>query len=184
LPRTVVPSDGEDPADGERSFRAKVVEFFRTQHPRLLRVLARLSGDPDLAADLTQEAFVTLVRRGSMPDAPEAWVITVALNRLRNERAKVSRRVRLLSRVADPTPGDAPPTVREAANARAKGRQVRTALERLSERDARLLVLRSEGYSYKDIAAALEIHEASIGTLLARARRAFVAAYEEPHAPR
>ena len=184
MPRTVVPFEGEVPAGGERSFRDQVAEFFRTQHPRLLRVLVRLCGEPDLAADLTQEAFVSLMKRGSMPDTPEAWVITVALNRLRNERAKGSRRARLVAFVAEPLAGGDPPTVSQAAGTRHTQRRVRAALERLSERDAQLLVLRSEGYAYRDIAAALGIHEASLGTLLARARRAFVSAYEEPHAPR
>ena len=48
------------------------------------------------------------------------------------------------------------------------------------ERESRLLLLRAEGYSYRDIAAALELHEASVGTLIARARRAFRTLYEEP----
>ena len=38
-------------------------------------------------------------------------------------------------------------------------------------------LLQAEGYSYRDIAAALELNEGSVGTLLARARRAFLAAY-------
>lgn len=184
MPRIVVSSEDDEPVGGEHSFRGQIEELFRTQHARLLRVLVRLSGEAELAADLTQEAFVSLMRRGSMPDAPEAWLITVALNRLRNERAKASRRGRLLPLVTEPSAGAPPPTIGEATGARSARRQVRAALERLPERDAQLLVLRSEGYSYRDIATTLGIHEASLGTLLARARRAFVAAYEEPHAPR
>lgn len=42
-----------------------------------------------------------------------------------------------------------------------------------------MLLLRAEGYSYRDIASALELNEASVGTLLARAVRAFRAAWEE-----
>ena len=40
-----------------------------------------------------------------------------------------------------------------------------------------MLLLQTEGYSYRDIAAALELKEGSVGTLLARARRAFLTAY-------
>jgi RNA polymerase sigma-70 factor (ECF subfamily) len=36
-----------------------------------------------------------------------------------------------------------------------------------------MLLLQAEGYSYSEIAHALEINESSIGTLLARARRSF-----------
>jgi len=50
---------------------------------------------------------------------------------------------------------------------------------RRPERERRLLLLRSEGFSYRDIAAALELNEASVGTLLARARTAFREIYKE-----
>jgi len=36
-----------------------------------------------------------------------------------------------------------------------------------------MLLLRAEGYSYRDIAHALHVNETSVGVLLARARRAF-----------
>jgi RNA polymerase sigma-70 factor (ECF subfamily) len=50
----------------------------------------------------------------------------------------------------------------------------------LPERDRKLLLLQAEGFSYRDIASALGLNEASVGTFLARARRAFRTAYEEP----
>ncbi|MBA3258421.1 MAG: hypothetical protein H0T68_03010, partial [Gemmatimonadales bacterium] len=42
-----------------------------------------------------------------------------------------------------------------------------------------LLLLHTEGYSYRDLAVALGLNEASVGTLLARARRAFRRCYGE-----
>ena len=171
---------GEGPlADATRSFHERFVELFEAHHPRLLRVLVRLSGEPELAADLIQEAFVRLYRRGSLPDAPEAWLITVALNRLRNERATRSRRLRLLAPLAAHAPQSDPPSLEEASASLAASRRVRAALEQLPERDQRLLVLRAEGYRYQDIAVVLEMNQASVGTLLARARRAFLSAYGE-----
>jgi RNA polymerase sigma-70 factor (ECF subfamily) len=63
-------------------------------------------------------------------------------------------------------------------------RRVRVAVDRLPERERHLLLLRAEGYSYRDIALSLELNEASVGTLLARARTAFREIYEEaPDAP-
>ena len=172
---------GEARREPERpgTFHDAFVELFQAQHPRLQRVLGRLSGDPELAADLVQEAFVRLYRRGAMPDAPEAWLITVALNLLRNERATRGRRLRLLrpAAVADPPPP--PLSVEQAAERERTRRAARAALEALDERDRHLLVLRSAGYDYRHIAHALELHDASVGTLLARARRAFLAHYGE-----
>ncbi len=43
-----------------------------------------------------------------------------------------------------------------------------------------MLLLRAEGYSYQEIAVALQLNQASVGTLLARARDAFRATYEDP----
>ena len=50
---------------------------------------------------------------------------------------------------------------------------VREALRCLPERSAALLALRYSGLPYREIAVALRIDEAQIGTLLARAQSAF-----------
>jgi RNA polymerase sigma-70 factor (ECF subfamily) len=162
-----------------------VVELFRAHFHRLVRYLDRLSGDPELAADLAQEAFVRLYQRGSLPDHPEAWLITVAMNQFRNVRSTGARRRQLLTAaraevsLSDPAPN--PSQVVESGDERDR---VRAALDRLSDRDRRILLLRAEGYGYRDLAAALELHEASMGTFLARAKRAFRDAYESAgHAP-
>lgn len=167
------------------SFSDRVAGLFDTQYPRLFRLLDRLSGEPDLAADLAQEAFVRLYRRGSLPDAPEAWLVSVALNLFRNAVTARSRRRRLLTlRRAEAAHSDPPPRPDDSIAAAEERRRVRTALDRLPDRERRLLLLRVEGYSYRDMALALELKEASIGTLLARARRAFRRHYEErPDAP-
>jgi len=166
-------------------FHDRFVILFHESFEGLFRYLNRLSGDPELAADLAQEAFVRLYRRGEMPESPRAWLVTVALNLFRNERSNRGRRRRLLtvargeSAHSDPAPSPARNV--EAEDAR---HRVRKALDHLPERERRLLLLRAEGLSYRDLAAALDLNEASVGTLLARARRAFRAWYEEtPDAP-
>ncbi len=122
-----------------------------------------------------------LYKRGAAPDQPVAWLITVALNLLRNTRSTESRRRRLLTPVraeaalSDPTP---PPSAGlDSAEVRAR---VRAALQRLSERERQLLLLRAEGFRYHELATTLNLNVASVGVLLARAKRAFRAAYEEP----
>jgi len=162
------------------SFHDRFVDLFDAHFQRLYRYLDRLSGEPELASDLAQEAFIRLYRRGSLPDAPEAWLISVALNLFRNAATSRSRHRRLLTVErgaavhSDPEPSPEQTAVDEDA-----GGRVRSALARLPERERRLLLLRSEGFSYRDIAAALELNEASVGTLLARARTAFREIYKE-----
>lgn len=162
-----------------RTFPDLLAEVHASHAASIFRFLNRLSGDPDLAADLAQEAFVRLYERGSLPEKPDRWLVTVALNLFRNERSK-ERRQRGL-RAAFPVdlapPGHASPA--ERAESRGRRAEVRSALDRLPARDRELLLLRAEGYSYRDLADVLALHEASVGTLLARAKRAFETAYAE-----
>jgi RNA polymerase sigma factor (sigma-70 family) len=159
------------------SFEEHFTTLFETEFPRLYRYLDRMSGDPDLAADLAQESFVRLYRRGSMPDNPGPWLVTVALNLFRNTRTMSARRGRLLSLVrAEATLSDPPPIPGQSGSSESE--RVRIALAQLPQRERELLLLRSEGYSYRELATALSLHEPSIGTLLLRAKRAFREAYE------
>lgn len=154
--------------------------LFEAHFPRLFRVMNRLSGDSELASDVVQDAFVRLFQRGALPDEPEAWLISVAMNLFRNERGKATRRLRLLTpERGEYSLGDAPSSPEESATAGEELRNVRAALGRLPERDRRMLLLHGEGYRYREIALALEMNEASVGTLLARARRSFREAYED-----
>jgi RNA polymerase sigma-70 factor (ECF subfamily) len=139
----------------------------------------RLAGEPELAADVVQEAFIKLYQRGAMPDAPESWLITVAMNRFRNARTSQSRRRRLL------TPGRAEglhsdPALSpiESADSRAARRRVRAVLDQMTERERQLLLLQAEGYRYRDIALALELNLNSVGVLIQRAKRSFRELYE------
>jgi RNA polymerase sigma factor (sigma-70 family) len=161
------------------SFHDQFVELFDAHFHRLYRYLDRLSGEPDLAADLVQEAFIKLYHRGSLPDAPAAWLISVAMNLFRNSRSTGGRRRRLLTVARGETVhSDPPPAPDQAVVSDESSGRVRSALERLPDRERRLLLLRTEGYSYGEIAVALKLNAASVGTLLARARDAFREAYE------
>ena len=161
------------------SFHDQFVELFDQHFHRLYRYLARLSGDPELAADLVQDTFVKLYQRRSPPHTPEAWLITVATNLFRNARTKDSRRLRLLTTVrAEDSLADPPVSPASGVDSAEVQHRVGTVLGRMTERERRLLLLRAEGYGYREIAVALDLNEASVGTLLARAKRAFRDLYE------
>ncbi|HEY7471707.1 MAG TPA: sigma-70 family RNA polymerase sigma factor [Gemmatimonadota bacterium] len=160
-----------------RTFSDLLAEVHDAHYASLFRYFDRLSGDPDLAADIVQEAFVRLYRRGALPDRPDRWLVTVALNLFRNERATARRRGALrLERAPDLSPAGFP-TPADRVEGLERRARVRAALDRLSRRERELLLLRAEGYGYRDLAAILELNEASVGTLLARAKRAFQASW-------
>jgi RNA polymerase sigma-70 factor (ECF subfamily) len=167
-------------SETHRSFDDRFVELFDTHYARLVRYLDRLSGDPDLAADVAQDAFVRLYRRGAVPDIPGGWLVSVAMNLFRNVKSARSRRLRLLTPArGEGVLADPAPSPNEAVEASETKRRVRLAIDGLPERERRMLLLRAEGYRYREIAKALEITEASIGTLLARAKREFRQRYED-----
>ena len=168
------------PSEASSRFRAQCDALFDVHFRRLFRYLDRLSGEPELAADLAQEAFVRLYRRGMLPDSPEAWLITVAMNLFRNVKASRSRHRHLLTVArGEGVHSDPPRPADDATTSDDARRRVRVVLDGMTEREQQLLLLRAEGYSYRDIAAALELNEASVGALLARAKRAFREEYEE-----
>lgn len=184
-PRQAPRGEGRTLDKSTAPFREQVAALFETHFQRLYRVMHRLSGEPDLASDLVQESFVKLYQRGSLPDEPGAWLISVAMNLFRNEKGKHRRRLRLLTvERGERSLGDAPPSPEEAAMSGDSRRDVRAALGVLAERDQRILLLHAEGYRYREIAVALRLNQASVGTLLARARRAFREAYEEMYRAR
>ena len=162
------------------SFDDAFRRLFEEQFSSLFRYMDRLTGDPALAADLAQEAFTRLYRRGSFPDDARAWLVSVAGNLLCDERRGAARRRRLLG-ARFPAPGfeTTQPAPDEDVLAAERRNMVRMALSARPQRDRQVLLLRHEGYSYREIAKALALPESSIGTLLARAKRAFQVAFQE-----
>jgi RNA polymerase sigma factor (sigma-70 family) len=164
-------------------FDEAFVAVFEAEYPRLFRYLDRLSGEPDLAADLAQEAMIRLHRRGAMPDHPGLWLLTVAMNLFRNVRSTTARRRRLLEKWNAPGADSLQPSsAAVTSDPDEHSQQVRDALRQLSTRDQQMILLRAEGYSYREIASALGLKEPSVGTLLARAKGAFRQAYGKPDA--
>jgi RNA polymerase sigma-70 factor (ECF subfamily) len=165
-------------------FRDDFARVFDAHYQRLYRYLDRLSGDPDLAADLAQEAFTRLYRRGALPGEPGAWLAAVATNLFRNAYGTRVRRDELLRSVPEAARfSDRAVAPAVAAHFTDEARRVRRTLDAMPARDRELLLLRAEGYSYRELAVALELNESSVGTLFARAKKTFRELYEATDAP-
>ena len=67
------------------------------------------------------------------------------------------------------------PTDAQLSNAEITARR---AVDALAERDRDALLMKEEGLSYEEIAAALDLSVGSVGTTLSRARRRLMEAYE------
>lgn len=152
--------------------------IFGDEFPPLFRYCHRLTGDADAAEDVAQEAFVRLFTKNVEGPRPalRVWLFRVATHLIRDRYRVSENRRRLLERhpVAPPSMPD-PELALESEQAK---EAVRTALATLAERDREMLLMREEGFSYREIAAAVDVQPGSVGTLLARAQRRFAEAWE------
>lgn len=136
----------------------------------IARYLARLTGDRDVAPDLTQEVFGRALGHadGSTIRDPRAWLYRIATNL----GIQYCRRRRLLAFVRF--------SGRERAEAGSHDRTelVRQALQAIATDQAVALVLHyHEGFSRREAAALLGVPEGTVKTRLARGRRNFIGAY-------
>jgi RNA polymerase sigma factor (sigma-70 family) len=149
--------------------RADLEEVFRDTYSRVVAVAARVLGSRDEAEDVAQEVFLTF-GRSSVP-AREAlgWLSVAAahtaLNHLRSGRRR-ARREEGVHR------GEVCPDVADTVVTSDEHRRVREALARLPRKQAIALVLRHSGFSYTEVATALDLSPGSVGTTVRRAESA------------
>lgn len=153
-------------------------QTFDDLYPPLVRYCHRLTGDRDAAEDTAQEALVRLFthRVEGPPPALRAWLFKTATHLVR-DRYRVEENRRRLLEENPVTPG-APEDPEEALLRSSDRSRARAALGRLAERDREMLLMRYEGFSYKEIADVVNVAATSIGTLLARAERRFLDALQ------
>jgi len=149
-----------------------VESIFAEHYEGLFRYLSRLTGDPDLAADVAQEAFVRLVERRPENNGIRAWLYRVATNLVRDDSRVRRRRVEILQGSPDRAPyGDTPVGADMALEIQERRAFIRAALETLSERDRTILLMREQGFSHREIAVAVGTTTKSVGSMVARALR-------------
>ena len=151
--------------------------LFQEHYPRMVGMLARLTGDRAHAEEIAADVFCKLARRPALfqsRDGLTAWAWRAATNagldalRLDSRRRRWEQAAGAESlRVSEPA-GALDEMLRDERCTR-----VRTVLAALKPRDAQLLLLRANGLAYRELAQTLGIEARSVGTLLARAEQAF-----------
>jgi RNA polymerase sigma-70 factor, ECF subfamily len=149
--------------------------LFTAYYRRLARLLYRVTGDIARAEELAAEAFWRLYDKPPKNATNiEGWLyrtgLRLALDYLKKERrrARYEALALLFGIALDPY---------QAVVQQEKQARVRRTLTSLKPVQAAMLVLRSEGFSYSELAAALDLNPASVGALLARAGQAFKKEY-------
>ena len=177
----IVLSPADAGAVGGRRPAAAVEALFRAHYPRLAGMLARLTGDRGQAEEIAADVFHKLSRRPSLLASSgdlTAWMYRVATNagfdalrtNSRRRRREESAGVNGIHAVAQDNALDE--MLREERRSR-----VRTVLGAMKPREAQMLLLRSSGLAYREVAQTLGIQPGSVGTLLARAEAEFERRY-------
>jgi RNA polymerase sigma-70 factor (ECF subfamily) len=146
--------------------RADLAEVFRRDYALVVGVAARVLGSADHAEDVAQEVCLSFGHSKVPADEARGWLCVAAahtaLNTLRSGRRRTTREQ------ATATYGDVP-DVADTVVTRDERNRVRQALAALPRKQATALVLRHSGLSYAEVAAALDMSPASVGTTVRRA---------------
>jgi RNA polymerase sigma-70 factor (ECF subfamily) len=141
-------------------------ELFQEHGAAVYRFAVVLLRHHQDAEDVVQETFLKLLRHlggGGSTENIRGWLFTVAAHAARDRQRRRSRWISWAPHhesIVAPT---------ELPDENGRVRIVQEALGRLPARDRLLLALRSQGLSYRDIAAAAGVRLTSVGRLLARA---------------
>ena len=150
---------------------ALLTDLHETHRARLERIVTNRLRDPEVAADVTSEAFIRLhreLRDGRVPDEPAAWLTRVALNLAASEgrHRQVVFRVQASATPPPPVPGPADEVV-----GRDLLRRVARAMAGLPSEDRDLVLAAAAGSSGADLGAERGLSAATARVRLFRARQ-------------
>jgi RNA polymerase sigma-70 factor (ECF subfamily) len=158
---------------------------FLAYYPRIVTILYRVVGDRTRAEELTNEVFWRAHRQWSsraVQGNPGGWLYRTATN-LGIDDLRVTARRKRYEGIAgrDIRDEGAPLTPLDGLLKKEKRTQVQALLYSMKKWQAQILILRSSGLSYEELASALDMKRSSVGTMLARAEREFHKRYFRTH---
>lgn len=144
---------------------------FEGQYKPISRAIAVILHDPGRAEELAVEVFLKWSRnRAAHGPNARGWLYKTAVRLALDELRRAARRDRFEGLLAST---QHPPTPHAVLSAKQDEERVRAVLAVMPCRPAEMLLLRSQGFDYAELAAALGLNPASIGKLLSRAQDAF-----------
>jgi RNA polymerase sigma factor (sigma-70 family) len=149
-----------------------VDDLFAKHQVALLRYLTRFAGDPEIAADAAQDAYLRLL------DSPprntnnvRAWLFTVATNLVRDGWKRKHRDDRLVNVPGRALVADQSPDPHAAVEQAERVEIARRMLAKLSERERTILLMWVEGFKHREIAEVVGTTTKTISPTIARAIR-------------
>jgi RNA polymerase sigma-70 factor (ECF subfamily) len=167
-----------DQASTESPGWETIEELFAALESPLLSYAVRLAGDPGVAEDIVQEAFMRLHTQFDEVREPRRWLYRTVHNLALNQRRQAGKIVSL-TQPGDDGPAAAndtadPQPLPDEQIARWEGiGLVRLSLETLDDRSRELIRLKfNEELSYKEISARTGLNIGHVGYLLHHALKA------------
>lgn len=168
----------EESAEATFNFDACFFEYYE----RTARIIGRVIRDPARAEELAVEVFWKLWRHPkAQGDKAPGWLRRTAVRAALNELRREERSRKYESLVEQPPATLTPEQAHAAAE---EQQQVRAVLAAMHVRKAELLLMRSDGLSYDELASALGMNPKSVGTQLGRAQEAFRKEYSKRYGRR
>lgn len=161
---------------GDSRAAAWLETLFQQQYPRIVGMLARLTGDRGHAEEIAADVFCKVASRPSVAGLEDltAWVYRVATNAgLDAVRSNARRRRREQEATVESIRTASPGGALEDLLRQERCARVQSVLSSLKPREAQLLLLRASGLAYRELAQTLGVQASSIGTILARAEAEF-----------
>ncbi len=159
--------------------------LFLRYYDQIFRVVLRLVGNEVDAEDIVQQVFMRLYHsphriRGRESELNLAgWLYRTAVNTGYNVLRSRMRQHKWYDRAREWWSPPAVPDGFERVVCSEAQDNVRKVLAGMRPRDAKLLLLRYSGLSYKELAAVLDVSAGSVGSLLTRAQREFGERYRQ-----
>ena len=137
---------------------------YRENYPKMFGIAVKMVNDRDVACDIVQEVFVYYfekLQNGIVVHHPQSWLVRAVMNKCVDYLKKRKKHTPLnaASELA---------TEEENLEIRQRDAILYQAIGELKPLEMNMIILYSEGYSYKDIAQIVEINFSTVGKTLSR----------------
>jgi len=137
---------------------------YKENYPKMFRIAAKMTNDKEVANDIVQEVFVYYFEKlgnDYLIQKLQSWMIRAVINKCVDYLKRRKKHIQLNTAI---TMAD------EEKNyeIQQSGTILKQAISKLKPMEMKLIILYSEGYSYKEIAQMADINFSSVGKTLSR----------------
>ena len=137
---------------------------YKENYPRMFRIAAKMTNDKEVANDIVQEVFVYYFEKlgnDYLIQKLQSWMIRAVINKCVDYLKRRKKHIQLNSEI---TMADEEKTY----EIQQSDTILKQAISKLKPMEMKLIILYSEGYSYKEIAQMADINFSSVGKTLSR----------------